>query len=326
MFQDIQALKQTYIDLYPILETETNTKAQFFPDITKEIFTKDNIQKLYKKTEKTFGFTDITTQNNKKFIETIYERIKGLEYCIKDETENKKCDKIKRIKYYQEEHENEYKKYEEVHQDAKLSSSSPAQQLEKLCTNIKWGNDIYNYNNAKIFINNFEEEYDNFYNFITKTNGEEAFVKTFLPDKCFELNGNGKLIETDKLKSILHDIALNPEESDIYKQYIFGIGDDIRKFARYRNFYNTYIIMSLRSIKDKDNDNDNDKTIPKLEKIRHNCHPLVNWTIFLNMLYSRCATYNTKIPFPIRFILPENFIPYIIDPDESYKNINIYDA
>ena len=34
------------------------------------------------------------------------------------------------------------------------------------------------------------------------------------------------------------------------------------------------------------------------------CHPLVDWTILFNMLYTKCSTYNNDVECFARFILP----------------------
>ena len=333
-YKAIQELKKKYETLYPKLKKQDKLmplKSQF-PDFYGDIINKKNKQKLYEDTETQYDFGDITTQNDLKIIGNLNKRIEGLKKCSEDLTEKKKTDNDTRIVYYEEEYKDESKTYEEVIKDTSLTDT---EKIEKLCTNIKWGSKIFDYdknktknNNASDLANFYDTEFDNFYKFITENPGELEFVKTFLPIECF--NQDGQLLDNVTLKKILFDIASNPDTSNIHKQYIFGVRDDVLKFSKIHQFYNSYnMSMSKSKLKStpkskSTSHKSQDKLVTTVtDEIVYNCHPLVNWTIYLNMLYARCAINNSKIPFPIRFILPDSYIPYIIDPEDIYSEYTL---
>ena len=313
----IQELKKKYETLYPKLKMEAkSTPLQaYFPDFYKDIINKQNKKKLYEDTEKQYGFGDITTQDDKGFIGNLKKRIGGLQKCSTDPKEKAKNVDKPDESFYNEEYEKENSILQKVWTPTPNNPTEAKAKIEELCTNIKWGKKQFYYHKNQKFTNE-PREFTKFHEFIIGTPGELEFVKTFLPVDCF--NQDGTLKDIDTLKHILIDIATNSDRSNIHKQYIFGIGNDVEVFSKMKQFYNIYSMNSSYTLlKNKDTDE------PYNKSMHYNCHPLVNWTIFLNMLYAKCATYNTKIPFPIRFILPGSYIPYIIDPEDIYSKYTL---
>ena len=181
--------------------------------------------------------------------------------------------------------------------------------IKELCNNIYWGTKPYSYNKENKF------DVEKFYTFITTQPNERNFVKTFLPSSCFNTTVEGKIGDLKPETELKIEIlALVNDNNRQHRQHIFGIYDDVKPFIVQRQFYEIYSM------------NDGSSFTKGLSS--HNCHPLVNWTNFLNMLYSKCAIYNTdydnkdNITFPIRFILPKTYKNVIFAKDEDFTEIN----
>jgi hypothetical protein len=275
----MQIYKENFID--KLLDKENNNKLRkhyttnegqiypyFFEDllwITRYI--------LYEKVEKELGIKNIQEQSDKEFIETIKKRIKGLENCSKSSDKEPE-----RKEYYETEYQREKTKLEELLQlqKSKLESGNvikiDKEIIKEHCKNTLWGVEDYFYDKEDKF--NLEE----FKNFIESSPKEKLFLKTFLPEKCFDDNDN-----------VLWDIVSSLEDKKI-RQFIYGFREDTQIYKPYKRFF---LYDNL------------------IFGVNKNCHPLVNWTIFSNFYYDRCAISNDNVFAPVRFILSSRESDYI---------------
>ena len=294
--KDIEEIKERYKEIYLSKYIPPSKK---YPYWVEDLLAK-NRNVLYEESEKKLNIKNILEQDDNEFIETLKKRINGLKSCSIDPEEQKKKNEI-RQEYFNE----EYKLENSILPDSyTIDGKTPEEvkdKIKELCNNIYWGTKTYEYKKNKKF--NFEE----FYNFITTHINELEFIKTFLPSSCFNKQ---ELKTKDELKPIIDSLVHSNDRT--HRQYIFGIKDDVKEFITHKQFYEIYSM--------------NDGSSYNLHEKSYNCHLLANWTIFLNMLYSKCATYNndsinddtdTNIKFPIRFILPDTYQNLLIS-----KNLN----
>ena len=148
------------------------------------------------------------------------------------------------------------------------------EKIKLVCRNIKWGEKDYIYH--KNFKEKFDFDFEEFNSFVVNNKFEFDYLKTILPENCFNQDNT---LNKDEIISLIKDENQNRK----YRQYIFGFRDDVEKYSKFKLFYEIYNIDSGR--------------IPK-------CNNLVNWSIILNMLYNRCSISNDDIIFSARFILP----------------------
>jgi len=223
---------------------------------------------LYELKEGEINIPNILEQNDKQFLETLKERVKGLEQCSKDEKEE---DQLKK-EYYDYEFTSESNKLIDTNS---FNSFNDKKKIKEICSNIKWGTEDYNYHKTK----SDDEKFAEFTKFLEEYPEEINYLKTFLPSTCFNSDSNGNVI------NIIDDEIINLIKSKDrkYRQYIFGFYNDVKKFIPLKQFYEIYNMQ---------------------EGWKHNCNPLVNWNLILNMLNSRCSIYNDDVIFPARFILP----------------------
>jgi hypothetical protein len=88
-------------------------------------------------------------------------------------------------------------------------------------------------------------------------------------------------------------------QATLQKHFVFGFNTDYEKYKLLPELFNAGIKYSE-------------------ESYTKSCHYLVNWTIFLNELYTRCTVLTNKsIISPVRFIIPDR--PRYQTPDGNYK-------
>jgi len=288
---------------YPSIKKFQNKNLKY-PHFLKDLHGKSNI--IYQKYEELLGLPKdkitekpirIEEQNDEELMETLKLRIDGLLDCQKYKPESQEDNEKQ---YYNDQYEREYKKYQEVLNNIDLS---PSKKIEEICKNIFYNQDAYNKYYKKTY------DFNKITELLTKNNGiEELYSRTFLPieifDKVNEVNKNYKL-NYDKLNELLDSGDRNN------RQFIFG-------------FYSDDFLKSVRELKPfiyeaggmiyKKNYNDS-------------CNLLVNWSIFLNMLYCRCGIANETPLCPTRFILPFDIIKPIIknQNNEIITEFNIRD-
>ena len=222
---------------------------------------------LYELKENDINIPNILEQNDEQFLQTLNERVKGLETCYENQVQ-KTTSKLKRD-YYESEYIYESQKLNDI---TRILDNKD--KISELCKNITWGTEDYKYQSKSD-----EDKFKEFKEFLEKNPEEIKYLKTFLPNACFNINSNGNVNIVD---SEIKKLIKNKDRQ--YRQYIYGFYNDIKDFIPIKQFYEVYNMA---------------------EGWEHNCHPLVNWNLIANMMYNRCAiSNNTQDIFPARFILP----------------------
>ena len=260
---EIDKIKQNYEELYKL---NTYKSKHTYPIWETDLLPKSSTV-IYDESEKDINNKNISTISDNDFIDVFKKRIKALEKCKID---TNATDEQK--EYYSTEYISENKMLTDYYSSLSNNKDTSKQKefISDFCNNIKWGTLDYNYHKN----NNFD--YEKFNTFVKDNNNEIEYLKTFLPDNCFD--ENNKLNE-DNIKHLANN------HNREFRQYIFGFGDDVIKFAEHKQFYEIY---------------------NKEFSTKNVCDPLINWTLILNFFSNRCAMSNNKITFPIRFILPLN--------------------
>ena len=174
-----------------------------------------------------------------------------------------------RAEYYREEHDAE-SKYLTEPEMMTLSTSNPTKFIEEFCKNIKWGSKSLKYYKED------KDDFEDFKTFVVNNSSETLFLKTIFPRNCFDNTGN---INWDELEQLYKD------PRHYHRQFFFGFGEDISAFKPFKKVYEV-MNMNFGNLK--------------------NCSELINWTIFLNFFYTKCAiALGTQIPSSIRMILPK---------------------
>lgn len=292
----LESIRQDYDDMYlnPIKMEELHDGK--YPKFFEHMFKKS--YKVYEKYEKLLDLPSdangnairIENQSDEEILKTLQLRIKGLKECqsYKPESMNET-----EKEYYDVEYKRENEKYEKLLMDDSITESS---KVEQQCKNIfynldalnKYDKTQYNMEIIKIFLSNPIEE---------------LYARTYLPIECFDIiinNGNTIYkINFDKVEELLKIGDRN------YRQFVFG-------------FYSDELLQTVRKIKPflfeaggmifKDNYYDS-------------CNQLVNWSLYLNMLYCRCGIMNTYPLCPVRFVMPTDIVP--IQRTNKNNTINI---
>ena len=299
---EIEKIKKRYEELY--LSTHRISQKKY-PYWVEDLLSKSR-NVLYKESETKLGINNIVEQDDNDFIDTLKKRISGIESCSKDKKEKEKKN-TRRQEYFTKEYVLENSILPNGYTTKDKSPIEIKKKIKELCTSITWGTQSYIYKEDNKF------QFHEFYEFITKHTNEINFVKTFLPSSCFD--DNGYLKSKDALKLEIFDLVSKNDR--IHRQYIFGIKDDVEEFINHKQFYEIYSM--------------NDGSSYNLPGSSYNCNYLANWTIFLNILYSKCATYNNDyddvnhINFPIRFILPDTYQNLLFKQEERDSDVSSSD-
>ena len=155
------------------------------------------------------------------------------------------------------------------------------QKIDKQCKEIHYGKKSYEkLKNNKNTINNkqLDDLLTKIRELYLKDDGKEGnMLKLFLPKECWNKDNT---INFEKIKKLI--ISGNTD----YIQYIFGTRVDKEWTEIFTNILYKHGSMQHSS---------DHRTV---------CHPLVDWTILFNMLYTKCSTYNNDVECFARFILP----------------------
>ena len=293
----LEEVKKNYYDMYlkpidddkkyrlPTITDQTNSKIiRKYPHFLKDMFNKNNL--IYQKYEKEYGFPldsngipiRIEDQTDEQIFELLGKRIEGLQRC-----QTYRTDKLEPTEenYYKTEFERESLLYTELKADSSLSIS---EKVENMCKYIFYNLDaLTKYDNSKI-----KENIDSIMNtikiFMEKDNGiEELYARTYLPESCFKIVDGKYKLDYAKLR----DFILSGDRN--YRQFVFGFYIS-EKLNFIREFLKP-ILFEAGGMAYKKNYQDS-------------CDLLVNWSLFLNMLYCRCGISNNSVLCPIRFVLP----------------------
>jgi hypothetical protein len=239
------------------------------------------LEDLYKKNDKPYvdfeiknGITKpIVEQNDDEFLETLKLRIKGLQKCIQN---NK--NQYEYIQYFNNEYNKENKTYDSHNVNEQCKSIYYSDKMLKDSSEITRNTELQ----TEVF-----KYYDTW---LSETN-EIEFAKTFLPSDFFI---NQKKKTDDEFKNELQDkikILIKENNRDI-RQFVFGFFKD-NEFE-YLQKLKPFLFEVGGMLKHK--------------TCETSCNPLVNWSIILNMIYSRCSITNTNVLCPVRFIIPSDVI------------------
>ena len=296
----LEGLKNKYTELYLSDLQPTNDRnatGQLYPRFSEDLFAKNN--KMYETYEADIGISPLETQTYDEIWKTLEKRIEGLRACLQNPDIVESPD---RLEYYQDEYKKELELFQNLDKNDKLSIN---EKIGALCGNISW-------TTGALFPKSENFKLEEFTKFLHKDNGKELkMLMTFLDDKYFIKNDVGMLIDIninelmDKINKSNTSINQN-ELGQRQRQTLFGFSDDLNIFMQFKIFiYQIKEIMPAREGK-------------------YNCNRLVNWSIFLNMLYDYCAICkNSKgVDFPARFILP-NYDYSLVDSNNPDKGIKI---
>jgi len=273
----LEGVKNDYDEMYlkPIKQEELYSGK--YPKFLEHMHRKS--YKVYEKYEELLGLPKDSTgrpirieeQTDEQIFETLRLRIEGLKKCQTYKPENITPQEQD---YYSIEYEREMKKYTDLSSNTSITMN---EKVEQQCKNIFYNLDALNsYKNQKY-------DFELIKKFLSNPK-EELYARTYLPESCFDSNNR---IIFDKVYELLQNGDRN------YRQFVFGFDSD-------------EILKTVREIK------------PFLyeaggmiykDDYRDSCNQMVNWSLYLNMLYCRCGIANNIPLCPVRFILPTDIVP-----------------
>lgn len=295
-YKDIlEGIKNEYYDLYlrpidtntsyrqPTLTDSQNIKRKY-PHFDTDMFSKNNL--IFQKYEEKMGFPKdekgipvrIEEQTDEQIFELLGKRIEGLKECLSYRAED--LEPVEKM-YYEKEYERESQQYTKLVSDTSLSIS---EKVEKMCKFIFYNLDAFSKYEKSKMPDNIDSIMEKIKEFMEQENGiEELYARTYLPANVFNKVDNKYKLDYSRLR----DLILSGDRD--YRQFVFGfyIGDKL-KFIR---DYIKPILFEAGGMTYKKNN-------------QYTCDLLVNWSLFLNMLYCRCGIANNTVLCPIRFILP----------------------
>lgn len=291
----LDGIKNEYYDMYlkpidtnkmgrqPTLTDSGNIERKY-PHFKADMFSKNNL--IFQKYEEEMGFPKdekgipirIEEQTDEQIFELLGKRIEGLRKCLTyrvNELEpNEKT-------YYETEYDRESQLYAKLAADASLSIS---EKVEKMCKFIFYNLDAFTKYEKSKLPDNIDFIMEKIQKFMENDDGiEEKYARTYLPESVFNKVDDKYKLDYSKLR----DLILSGDRD--YRQFVFGfyIGDKL-KFIRE---YLKPLLFEAGGMTYKKNN-------------QYTCDLLVNWSLFLNMLYCRCGIANNTVLCPIRFILP----------------------
>ena len=246
-----------------------DSKHQLTSD-TKEIYP-NYLEDLYKKNDKPYSDFEnknslkkpIVKQSDEEFLETLKLRFEGLEKCIHNTEKQEE---------YKKEYKKEYIKYFIDEFGIESSTYKKSKSINEQCKSIYYNDKMLkdsNEINSNITLQN--EVFKNYDTWLSKKN-EIEFAKTFLPIDFFinqktQTNEDFKNELLDKIKTLIKS-----NNRDL-RQFVFGFfkDDEFEYLLKLRPF----LFEVGGMLKEK--------------TCSTSCNPLVNWSIILNMIYSRCS-------------------------------------
>lgn len=289
--KNMQEIKELYEKLYLNgLRPENHQLTQeskIYPDYYKDLYQKGN--KPYELLEQSLGLKhQISEQSDEEFLKTLEKRVAGLVDCQKNPNGQNPGAEV----YF----EKEYMRESEA-RDLTLSSKKlPKELIEEKCKAIYYSHDMLEASEKIQSDKTFQDEVIAKYDAFFKDPKEVAYARTFLPQTYFLEDGNIDIAQIKKLIT---------ENNRDFRQFVFGFFDT----PKFKEIYNLrpflFEVGGMQQSIDR----------------KVSCHPLVNWTLLLNLLYCKCAIANSKIDFPVRFILPKESYTKVGD-DYLDKNKN----
>ena len=262
-----EVYKTTYIDGF------TPTKEKPYPFFMEDLY--ENRDLPYTIFEEKFGITKkIEDQTDEEFLDTLKNRIDGLDTCKLDPNYSEELKK-----YFSNEYEKETDSYEKIKTKKLISNkefdNNIKEDIGNHCKTIDFSPKV-----AKQIINtknNIVNTIIKIMNFFKTNEMEEKYAKTFLPSNCWE---NGEL-NYNVLKNYI-------KEGRNYTQYLYGFFSNDELKILYDINLPLYNVGGM---------------LPALDNL-NSCHPLVIWSILLNSVYLNCAIYNKTPLCFLRIYLP----------------------
>lgn len=267
---------EKYENLYlKELNEKENNKTEdgkFYPNYIKDLYRKND--NPYIEFEKQNGIKKpIVEQTNEEFLKTLEMRIKGLEICKGTTTQSEYAN------YFNAEYMNEYTNFDKL-------GLNKDNMIESQCKSIYYNDNMLNNSKNIITDEKLKKKVLEYYKDWLEKPNEVWFARTFLPEDYFEdeENPDFKTILLEKIKTLILS-----NNRDI-RQFVFGFFED-SEFKYLKNL-RPFLFEVGGMLKHK--------------YANISCNPLVNWSIILNMIYSKCSVSNTKVLFPVRFIIPSH--------------------
>ena len=288
--------KKTYIDTITVTaEHKKTNEGKPYPYFMEDLYSKNDI--IFKNFEKNIGIDKkIEDQEDSEFLETLGKRIDGLKNCSKDIKYNEQD-----REYFLIEHNKEILNYNEIID--KTQSPEPNQlseEINKHCKLItfspKVSKQLENAKNITKTETLIEKIKTLFENKNENNKNEIEYAKTFLPKDCWNIDGS---VNNNKIMEIIASGDRN------YKQYLYGFFSNKELEFLFKLGLPLYNVGGM---------------LPAFEK-PYSCSPLVIWSILLNMIYTKCSTYNTSPLCFLRLYLPISDKPI----DRNKENITLYD-
>lgn len=286
--------KQLYLDGLPLEGHKTNRRKQVYPNYYEDLYQKG--YKPYELLEQSLGFQNrISNQSDEDFLETLDKRIAGLDTC----TKNLQGQKLGADIYFEKELAREKNVSDST--KTKYQTSDAIAIIEDRCKSIYYSHDTLEASERIQTDKSFQDEVFARYEEFFKDSNEVAFARTFLPNSgkynCFLEDGN---INMEQVKRLII------ENNRDFRQFVFGFTNNktFEKIRELRPFLFEAAGMQ--------------QSINRIV----NCSPLVNWTLLLNLLYCKCAIANSKVNFPVRFLIPnESYTKVCDDYLDENKNL-----
>ena len=273
--------KTTYIDSISLTEPDIHMKTsdeKQYPLFQEDLYNKSSLP--YENFEENVGIrTKIENQSDEEFFNTLGKRVEGLNQCSIDDRYNKTESKPLK-EYFENEKKREEINYEQIIK--KLNTTEELKEdikedINKHCKLIEFS--PKKLRNITMLNNNVELEkiMKAIKKLFENNKVEYEYAKTFLSEE-FWIDG---ILNYDSIKKQI--------KAKDYVQYIYGFSTN----ENFKYLYNLelplYITISI---------------LPSTKNHPFSCHPLVVWNILLNMIVSKCATYNNNPLCFLRLYLP----------------------
>ena len=306
--------KETYIDT--IIKTpshKTTKNGEPYPFFMTDLYGKNDL--LYENFEKQYGIEKkLEEQTDEEFLNTLEKRINGFKKCITMKDTYRPVSN----EYFMNEYVKEKNSYDKIIKkydkkffdkelfdkelfDKKLYEKEISKDIDTHCKLIDYSPSMARDKNKITNEKELDKIMDKLIAFYKQNSQEKHYAKTFLPKECWE----EKEINYDKIKNIIKSTSVNGRN---FVQYVYGFfsNEELKKIKDLE--LPLYMISGILPILDYD----------------VSCSPLVIWSVLLNMIKTKCSTYNTSPLCFLRLYLPVLDTPINrIDFDDRLSDIPI---
>ena len=261
-------------------ENKGNVIEYYLVDETDE-YAHQNIKEIVDYYIKLYGLEKFNARKLPEYLEDLYKKSETIYHSSISESSNLENleDLQKLLDKRLEDLEKCKAKYSDTSyykDELELESKDITKSVEDRCRNIKWNeNQLYNLQQTKL-----KEDLDKL---IELLGGDISILKTFVDPNMYIDKS-----DEDFYKSLLYYIQGNTDSK--YKQFVFGYSIDVSKIFN-KIFFNFPKFF---------------KRAMQKNKLGNVCSPLVEWSLLLNNIVTRCMSIDTLPLFPIMYILPNN--------------------